>query len=745
MITPEPVNQSLSHSSPRPGAGPEGMMEQELDLRQYLAVMLNHWWVILLILLAGLAAGAAYCTLATRQYRATCRYELVQEARLSLQKMDSRTAMEMLDRELNKLVLYMEGGSLGDKVMARLESEWAAKIPESARAAKVRVSRLRKADTMVDISVDAIDADYALAYLKELLNAYQQLRRDELLETTEKALTKLREEQVSLAKDLQGAEDSLLEFKEKHNIQFTQTKAEFDEKFMANLVQRQNALRMERTMLDSQFPFLEKASAAMIQDVLSLTMQTKQATGSVGGSIVDLNADALSSPTKGGGDRVQWEEEKDWQKKEAEVLRLEAKYQDELQTYKASHPKMLELRQQIDEAKRELNLTARIAMKRLKSRYDAIKIQEKALDDSARAWRQELNLSTRERAEYENLRAKVEHLRKLYDQVYGRVLDGGIASVDTVFTRLVDSPRALEAAVWPNRLKIMALALIASLGLGVGLAFLLDYLDTSFLDVVAIEQRLGLHYLGGIPDWARSVKTFNSKVSKIVVTRDKSDVPTETYRTLRAGIEHSIGEHDHYVMLVTSGDESEGKSLTSLNLAIAQAWTGKRVLLVDGDLRRGTLHKQFKLDGKHGLADFLTGAVADSKTVMQQTSYENLTILPSGKFQHELPELLSPSRLRNLLEEWRRDFDLVVIDSAPVGRVVDTALLSRACDGVLLVVRHGKARFGDVRHCLGRLPQDKMVGFVLNGLELSNKKYGYYGNQYYAYYGSYNRQYTYGG
>ncbi len=257
---------------------------------------------------------------------------------------------------------------------------------------------------------------------------------------------------------------------------------------------------------------------------------------------------------------------------------------------------------------------------------------------------------------------------------------------------------------------------------------------------MAIEQRLGLPYICGVPNWSRVLKSFKPDSDRVLVTRDKSDIATETYRTLRASVEHAIGNRDSYSLMVTSGDEAEGKTVTVLNMAILFAWSGKKVLLVDGDLRRGTCHRPLEIPSTPGFCELLVGESPNWRNVVSETSYENLSFLPAGKYRHEVPEMLSATKLSQMMGEWRDEYDIVLIDSAPVGRVIDTALLSRFCDGVMLVVRHGEARFANVRHAMHRLPDANVVGFCLNGVEMGRRRRGYYG-----YYGSYyGGQYGYG-
>ena len=124
---------------------------------------------------------------------------------------------------------------------------------------------------------------------------------------------------------------------------------------------------------------------------------------------------------------------------------------------------------------------------------------------------------------------------------------------------------------------------------------------------------------------------------------------------------------------------------------------------MDGDLRNASLHRPLNVRGKKGLSDLLVGRVTDWHDLVQPTDYDNLSFVPAGKFEHNVPELLAPGNMKQLVAAWRDEYDLVIIDSAPVGRVVDTMTLAGAVDGVLLVVGHEGASFGDVRHSLRRL------------------------------------------
>ncbi len=740
---------------------PNNTLTELIDPRQYFGVVLQYWWLILLILLLGAGLAATYSVMATPLYRATCRYEVFRESRLQLTEDGrSRTSGPSLEDELSRQIVIMRSGNLHQRVMERLRAEWERELEETDLRPRIDITRLREAPTMVDIRVDSVNQRYSVAYLREMLRAYDEMRREEILAATDRAVASLRREQESIGRELDAAREALTQFQRRHNLTYTQTRTWYDERFLANLVQRENTLRMEQIMLESQFDFLKDADVATIQDALRLTDESKIAAGdmrSVSPNMGDLDFDsaefnpALMAARDGqreGMSLLQWGQEGDWQQVEARLERLRAEYEDRLSIYKPDHPEMVLLIKAIESAERDLALAAEIALKRLNARFSAIDIQLGAVGDAARAWRRELDLTTEQRAEHAALQAKIGHLSTLYDRVFTRILDGSVIDVDAMFNRVVEPVRGFTDPVWPATTRIMILSIIASLGIGVGFAFLIDHFDTRFLDALAIEERLRLPYISGTPDWNRTVKGFNPNNMDLMVSHETSDVSTETYRAMRAGVEYVMEDVNRpYVLLITSGEDGEGKTMTAVNLATLFAWSGKRVLLVDADLRRGSCHPVFNLERDPGMCDYFVGKVADWHSLVQETGQENLSFIPSGAYRHEVPEMLSAARLQRLMAEWRQEYDLVIMDSAPAGRVVDTSFLGKVADGTLLVVRHGKASFGSVRHALHRLLGSNVIGFCLNGIQLGQRKYSYYSRYGRYYYGRYSQTYNryYGG
>ncbi len=727
-----------------------GTMSERNDPRRYISVVLSHWWLVLLVLLLGTAVGAAYCILATTQYRAICRYEIYMDERLRFSAGQFAQGGDMAyGRQRSRQVLLLTGANLRSQVYAKLTPKWNGVISDLVTAVAVRP--VREVETMMDISVDGVSGEYALDFLKELLNEYQEVQRTLSLEANENALRSLWVEKQRLAADLDEAQNALLKFQKEHNIRFTEAKQEFEAKFLENLIERQNTLRMERTMLMTQFPFLQQANTATIQDVLQLTMETHAATtgntmggGNLGGGTGSGAGGGTGTDDGGntGGKGSQkmsasaMSDAMGWQMQEEMVARAEAEYQDLLAVYKPSHPKMRELQRMIDASKRNLRFGADTALKRLKSRYEALNIQGDALDDAAKKWKGDITMSVADRATYDSMKSKVDHLKQLHDQVYTRILDGAAQNIDAVFNHMVEPPR-IVGIVWPSRVKIMSVSIVVALILGVAFSFILDFLDTAMMDVMALEEKLGLQYLSSIPNWDRLVQNLDRKNAQVVVRKDKSSITSEVYRSLRTSLENMIQNKIGFALCVCSTDANEGKSLTTINLAATFGWTGRKVLLVDGDLRRGKLHSTFGVEAKMGITDFLLGKVTDWHQIVFPTSYENLFLIPVGAYNHSAPELLDPVRMKKLVEEWGKEYDLIIFDTAPVGRVVDAALIARACDGVLLVTRSGHVTLAGVRHALHRLEGVRILGFCINGIEVTGRHLGYL--NYYGYFRKFGR------
>lgn len=217
---------------------------------------------------------------------------------------------------------------------------------------------------------------------------------------------------------------------------------------------------------------------------------------------------------------------------------------------------------------------------------------------------------------------------------------------------------------------------------------------------------------------------------QLIMKHDGKSPISETYRTLRTNIQFTALDTKEKVLVVTSAGMGEGKSTTISNLAVAIAETDKKVLLIDCDMRRPTIHKVFRLSNMQGISDYLIGEVALEKTVHSVEPY--LDVMTSGTIPPNPSELLGSKVMEKFLNDMRDEYDYILLDAPPVMAVTDAQILSTLSSGVILVVASGKAqrelakRSKELIEAVGA----KIIGAVLTCIDVKNSQYGYY--HYYA-------------
>ncbi|MCQ6264739.1 CpsD/CapB family tyrosine-protein kinase [Fictibacillus sp. WQ 8-8] len=202
---------------------------------------------------------------------------------------------------------------------------------------------------------------------------------------------------------------------------------------------------------------------------------------------------------------------------------------------------------------------------------------------------------------------------------------------------------------------------------------------------------------------------------------------SEQYRTIRTNIQFSSIDKQYKTLLVTSAGQGEGKSTTVANLAVVLAQQGKRVLLVDGDLRKPTVHYTFRVSNIQGMTSVLTKQLTFGDAV-QKTNVEHLYVLPSGPIPPNPSELLNSKAMEALVEDANSKYDYVLFDSPPVLAVTDAQILSNRCDGVVLVASSGRTEKEEALKAKELLENAnaKILGVVLNGKETNDSSYYYY-------------------
>lgn len=211
-----------------------------------------------------------------------------------------------------------------------------------------------------------------------------------------------------------------------------------------------------------------------------------------------------------------------------------------------------------------------------------------------------------------------------------------------------------------------------------------------------------------------------------IVENEPKSIAAESYRTLRTNIQYSSFDKEYKIIVVTSSEPEEGKSTVAGNLALSMAQDGKKVILIDCDLRKPSLHKKFKISNLVGLSDVIIGKTDLTGAIHRHS--KNLIILTSGKIPPNPSEMLSSKTMENLLETLKGAFDYIIIDTPPIQAVTDSQILSAKADGTILVVRAEKTKKDSVENAVDLLKKvnANIIGTVLNCLDMGRSKYYYY-------------------
>ncbi|WP_404427705.1 CpsD/CapB family tyrosine-protein kinase [Ureibacillus chungkukjangi] len=223
----------------------------------------------------------------------------------------------------------------------------------------------------------------------------------------------------------------------------------------------------------------------------------------------------------------------------------------------------------------------------------------------------------------------------------------------------------------------------------------------------------------------------HSLARKLIFKENPKSIISEQYRTIRTNINFSMPDRDFKTILVTSAGPGEGKSTSSANLAGIYAQEGKRIILVDADMRKPTTHYTFKLTNSYGLSGVLTRQ-CELNDAIQKTDIEGLFVLPSGAIPPNPAELLDSNRMNQLISELQEQFDLIIFDTPPVLSVTDSQILSNKCDATILVINSGFTPKETAVKAKETLIQSKanVIGVILNNFILEKDHYYYY--QYYG-------------
>ena len=333
--------------------------------------------------------------------------------------------------------------------------------------------------------------------------------------------------------------------------------------------------------------------------------------------------------------------------------------------------------------------------------------------------------------ENKNERDRLERLAARYQITYNNLTNSlenlRLAEAQTTDNIVLTTPAQPSGSpIRPRVFNNLLLALVVGALFGLGIAFLIEYLDDTVKTPDQVRDLTGLATLGTVV-----LLEGASPDERLVVRMTPKSLGAESYRVLRTNLQFSALDKPLATLLCTSAEPGEGKSTTITNLAFVLAQTDRQVILVDADLRRPSLHKMLKLPNNVGLSTALLDKEHDPKVYLQDTDVPNLRVMTTGPIPPNPAEMLNSARMQEMIEMLKGEADMVLFDVPPVLAVADTSILASQVDGALLVVWAGKTRGELLMQAFERLQSIGVapLGVVLN--KLAQRRSGYYYNSYY--------------
>jgi capsular exopolysaccharide synthesis family protein len=569
-------------------------------------------------------------------------------------------------------------------------------MPLSPAAAAVR-SRISvepmPGGRLVNLNFRAYQPAIAASAANALADLYIEQRKDLRFSTSSEATVWLSERVRDEKKKLEDAERALIEYQQSKGISTTEGDAS-DGTLSAAAI----TARMDRMAKESTLAQMRGVSTSQL----------------------------ASFPQISAGAGVQIAR--------ARIADLQGEQSRLAETLGDRHPDMVRVRNEIQQAEDKLASEVRGALRAFESEVQAARAREGALVANVRQEKKASLDVDRDSVELSALKREVESHRQVYQALTDRSKETGLESeLKSSNVRIVERAEAPGAPISPNRRRNYQIALLIGLAIGIGLTLLFENFDNTVRTPEDVKA-MNLPFLGMIPAVAPAAGTTTQRPAAL---RYPEGPVAEAYRVVRTNLLFSSAAEGGRAIIVTSSNPGEGKTTTTANLAISLAANGAKVLVVDADLRRPTLHAHFAISKTPGLSDVIVGKRQISEAV-QSVRGKSLHVLPCGYIPPNPAELLGSTVMREIVRALKTRYDWVLIDTPPVLAMADTPVLCPFVDGVILVVASEASHRPAVQRAIDQLSSvgGSVIGAVLNKVDL--KRNSYYYSQYYGeYYRSY--------
>lgn len=567
--------------------------------------------------------------------------------------------------------------------------------------ASLSVQQEPKASIFI-LRVTSPDPKYSQLYADACMSEFLEFKREMRGETSQRTVDAVAKQLTELEKSIADLDTKIFQFKQENNLVFLQEQGNYVGTYLVDLNKQLAELKKEAQLLDLMN--------------IDQTLE-REAQGADSGTPKD---GASSSAALIEGPRSEYIQTK------RQLQRAKARFEQMSKYLRPKHPKILTLKDEITRNERKLEIVRQQSMEAVREKRQAIQLQITNLEKIVEESETKALEVGRKMAEFEKFKTERDRQKQLYDSLLGTVQNVSVSQDVGQFDVNILEQATPAISIKPGFLRSLMLGLGVGLALSGGLLFLLDRFNDRVSTVVELTEHFTEPIYGQVPE---EMPDADGRLP-LLNPQDTRHVYAESFRNIRSSLRFvgADGQKKNRVILVTSPTPGDGKSTVTSNLALTLAFaTTSKILLVDGDMRRGGLHRLFGLDGEPGLAEVLAGQ-QEWRQALQPTRHPNLFFLAAGEPTSHPGELIFSAACENLIEDLRKEFEMVIFDTAPVLAVDDTPSLAPKLDGALILYRAGRTSCRLMRNSLEALysRNAKVLGIIFNGVDPKQPEYGYY-------------------
>ena len=574
---------------------------------------------------------------------------------------------------------------------------------------KVTVSQVKRSQ-VINIAVETQDPKLAAIIANEVADQYIVGQLQAKFDATKKATDWLNDQLGDLKQKLENSERAVENYRKNHNLVEVSKGTGVTQQQLSEINSQLISARAQRAEAEAKY-----------QQVESITRNGQDID-----SVAEVLNSGLISSLRG---------------QEAEVQR---KYSEMLVEYGARHPKMIQMQAELADIKAKIDTEVKKIAAGLRHSLDVARARENSLASSLQQMESKTAGNSQAEVELRALEREATANKVLFETFLGRFKEtASTQGIEQADARVISFAEVPLGASFPKKNLMITVSILGALFFAIFLAFVLEILNPGIRSPEQVSQLFNLTTLGIVP------KTVNINIPVLQYLLEKpQSALEEALNTLRISLSLLNPDSDVKSVLISSALPSEGKSTLASLLSRHSAAAGKKVVLVDADLRRPTIAKMFDLDKKTlGLTDLLMNHTLTLTDVLVKDSATGLSLLTRGHAAFLNPsDLFASQRMKALLEQLKQEFDLVIVDSAPIMAVPDSRILAGLVDKILFVVNWDttpKKVVATALHIFAKDGHNNLAGIVLQKVNLEQYgRYGYGDSGYYYSYGRYKQYYT---